>query len=207
MRVVRAVHLATLVDHRRQEGTEVVEHVVVAIVARSLAAQHEGGGEQGARPAAKPSIAVAGERAPPGSGVHAVERPLDAPLGGRGRGVRLRQGGAGRLLEAHRHPGVAGDVVTADVGVGVPVVAVQPGTIRALVADEPSDGGVGRGAQLRLRRIAALLGLHDEGAQSAEHEHPRQDATGDDSADRAVTSWWLCRRFGHSAESTSGRTS
>ena len=60
--------------------------------------------------------------------------------------VRLRQAGAGGLLQAHRHPGVAGDVVAADVGVGVPVVAVQPGAVVALVADEPSDGGVGRGA-------------------------------------------------------------
>ena len=130
----------------------------------------------------------AGERPPPGPVVDAVERPLDAPLGGRRGGLRLRQAGAGRLLEAHRHPGVAGDVVAADVGVGVPVVAVQPGAVVALVADEPSDRGVGRGAQLRRRRVAAVLGLDDEGPQSAEHEDPRQHAPGDDAADRAATS-------------------
>ena len=75
-----------------------MEHVVVAVVARPLAAQHEGGGEQGARPAAELPVTVAGERPPSRAFVHAVERPLDAPLGGCRRRLRLRQTGAGGLL-------------------------------------------------------------------------------------------------------------
>ena len=124
----------------------------------------------------------------------------------RGR-LRLRQTGAGGLLQAHRHAGVAGDVVAADVGVGVPVVAVQPGAVVTLVADEPADGSVGGGAQLRRRRVAAVLGLDDEGAQPAEHEHPRQHAPGDDAADAAAAVAAHRRRLGHSAESTSAATS
>ena len=202
-RVVRAVHLAALVGHRHEKGAELTEYLVVALVARTVAAQHESGSEQGARPTAERSVALAGERTPPGTGVHAVEGPLDPPLGGRRGRLRFRQTGAGGLLEAHRHAGVAGDVVAADVAVGVAVVAVQPGTVVALVADEPPDGGVGGGTQLRRGRVAALLGLDDEGAQPAEHEHPRQHTTGDDSTQRAATSGGRRRRLGHSAESTS----
>ena len=130
----------------------------------------------------------AGERRPARSVVHPVERPLDAPLGGGRRRRRLGETGAGGLLEAHRHAGVAGDVVATDVAVRGAVVAVQPGAVVTLVANEPAHRGIGRGVQLGSGRIAALLGLHHERSQPAEHEHPRQHAAGDDSTDRAATS-------------------
>ena len=147
-------HLAALVDHDDEERGQRAHQVVVRGVAGALAPLGERGDEQRGRTHPHRRVAGLAERFPARSVDEVLTRPRQPAVGGVGGAV---EPGGGRLLEAHRDPGVAHDVVAAEVDVVVAVVAVEVGAVGPLVVGEPVDRQLGARPQRGGRRVAAAI--------------------------------------------------
>jgi hypothetical protein len=130
-------HLALVGHLPDEEAAEGAQHVVVAVLAGGGAPLGQPGRHQRAGTESDLRAAVAERLAGAGRNER-VEHRLQPAIG---RRQRLGLARPGQLVERHRDPGVANDVVAGAHGVLLAVVLVHVATIVALGPLDPIAGG------------------------------------------------------------------